>query len=882
MFAGSLGSRFRRERLTGLIVVGAVLTSSWAAWAAPVWCSPFETDDGMPVAHEQALVVVDNRVGAPGVAAGSVSTLTPPVYVPYDGSIPLPNGGTLLPPGLIDPAGAALAFGLSLPDERTTGINTGIRSNVGNLATGLTFEGYFLTPVADPITSPTFVGRRLVTQMRGTPGQSRLAVGLHSARLGVVEGLYDYEGFDYPFPDSPAIDGRAGGLGWNGAWEDTDGDFQVFSNDGVSLSLPGVFPFTPAGSRMTKTGAGEMSRSLSRTLDLSQEGGVIYMSFLAKKSATDKSTGENLEVNFNPGAGSGTQIVRVGMTSDDKFFLVSTASATGTVVAGETYFVVVKVVSHAGNDDAYMSIYDSTETVPVAEPETWDVTAAITGTNSGLIIGGVRIVTGANIVNGEVDELHIGSTYASVTDPAAQMGNPGELKNVLSVFWAEGSDPNVVVNHMELGTTPVEANQWYHFAMTFDGTDLNWYLDGAAQGSVSAAGMVGASAAQMSIGNNRVAGTNDRGFYGVIDEIRLWDRALPVNELAVNGGGPGTGLLWRSRFETDDGHAVSAVAPLELADTFGCIDNIAGAPDGTPAGIVASLYVAYGQAGIPAIPSGPTDIDPGQLAGEYAISLPDIAFVAIDTKLPSNAGDLNSATTVQGYFNAALTVPVSGGPLGSRLVTLMRSENQGNLRLAMGLASNDDVTPTHNVLSLAWADTAGVVAEMKGVTQIVPGTWYHFAMVYDGVDVRWYLNGVQEGELLAPPLAPAGSGEVIIGNDRALAGGRGFYGLMDKIVISDVAIAPNQFMTAALDPCLGKWCNQPFADLDGDTDVDMVDFAAFQRCFAVTTLLEGHPCLCLDRDDDTILTLSDLSEFIKCFTGPGLVWSLGVTPDCTP
>lgn len=875
------------EMRFGVVVLAALAAVMAPAigTASPIWCSPFETDNGVAVTHEQAAAVIDNRVGAPGVAAGSVSTLTAPIYVPYDGSIFLPDGTPLLPPSALDPVGAALNFGLSMPDERSTGINTGIRSNVGNLASGLTFEGYFILPTADLANDKTFVARRLVTQSRGASGASRLAVGIHAARVGVVEGLFDYEGFDYT---GTAIAGQNGGAGWNGTWVDGDNDFELLTNDGVSLAS-GAFPFTAIGAHIyrqstTATTAAEATRNLSRSIDLSQEGNVLYLSFLGRKTPGQAATsGEALEINLVPTTTTTTQVARFGINSNDQFFLGSGGTTVGWGTAtSDTYFFVAKIVSHAGNDELFMNVYPPTGTVPTTEPTTWDSTSSITGTNSGLNLTALYMGMGRYVIDGAIDEIRVGSSYEAVTSPDAPMGNPGQMRNVLAVLWVEETAPNTFVNHLELGTTPVDANRWYYFAMIHDGTNVSWQLDNTAQGNKPTPGIVGAGAAQIAIANNRVAGTNDRGFYGILDEIRLWDRALATNELLVNGGGPGAGLLWRSRFETDSGQPVSSTPPLDTADTFACIDNSAGSPDGTPAGIVASFYAAYGETGVPAIPSGPTDIDAGHLAGSYALSLPDIPFVAIDTKLPSDTGGLATAVTVQGYFNTLRTLPVTATQAGSRLVTLMRSASQGSLRLAIGLGPNADTSPTNNVLSLAWADTNNDLWEVKGTTPIVAGTWYHFALVYDGTDVRWYLNGVQEGELLAPSLAPAGSGEIIIGNDRSLGGTRGFYGLLDKIVVSDHVIAPAQFMPAALDPCLGKWCNQPFADFDGDHDVDMADFGAFQRCFGLGALLEGNPCLCLDKNSDTEVTGADFAEFVKCVTGPAVLWDQAVTPDCNP
>ncbi len=831
--------------------------------AAPVWCSPFETENGTAVTHEQVAVHVDNLVGADGQSTGSISDLPPPLYVQY---------GVALPgiPGGIDPNSQAAAFGLSFPNDRRTGINTNLRSDAGNLGSALTFEGYFYTPSATPIESPPFVGRRFVTQKRSADdGQSRIAIGLHATRVGIVEGLFDYEGFNYT---GTVLHGQAGGTGWAGAWDDADSDFAFLTNDNVSLTSS---LFTSVGSRISgvNTADGlthEAMRPLARSLSLAEEGGLMYISFLLQKTAiTAPASNRNLEIDLVPAAG--TQVTRFGMTSGTQFFLNAGTNAAGTVTAGTTYLIIGKVAAHAGNDEVFMSFYGPGDTVPLTEPVTWSLTSTISGTNSGATLSHVRMVMGNQLVNGELDEIRVGSTYASVTDPNAPLGNPGTVQNVLSTFWVQtdGSVPPVLTNRLEVGSTPIQANTWYHFAMVHDGTTLTWYLDGNQEGTTATPSIVGPGTAKIAIANNRSSGsTDDRGFAGVMDEVRIYDRALTQPELASEGGAPGANLLWRSRFETNLG---SPVTNGQAADAIACIDNSAGPPDGTPSGILSSLYAEYGQPGVPDIPGG---IDPGNLGGLFTFSMPDVPIAAVNTNIPSNTGNLANAMTVQGYFYNARTTTVSpGAVVGNRLVSLMRSASQGNSRLAIGLAPNDDVTPTQNVLAVAWADPANVVSEAKGTLPVAANTWYHFAMVYDGTDVRWYLDGQLAGELLAPSLAGAGSAPIIIGNDRATgAGTRGFFGLIDKVVVSDHVIAPTEFMTLGFDACLGEFCNTPFADADNDDDVDLEDFAQFQLCYTgVGGTAEGQ-CLCFDRDDDDDVDSLDFDAFAPCRSGANVPW----------
>ncbi|MBI4581732.1 MAG: hypothetical protein HY718_18695, partial [Planctomycetes bacterium] len=69
---------------------------------------------------------------------------------------------------------------------------------------------------------------------------------------------------------------------------------------------------------------------------------------------------------------------------------------------------------------------------------------------------------------------------------------------------------------------------------------------------------------------------------------------------------------------------------------------------------------------------------------------------------------------------------------------------------------------------------------------------------------------------------------------------------------------------------IGKCCNRPWADVDGDQDVDVDDFAAFQRCLTIGGTTVSGPCACLDVNGDQNVDTTDLSDFMECALGPGV------------
>lgn len=64
-------------------------------------------------------------------------------------------------------------------------------------------------------------------------------------------------------------------------------------------------------------------------------------------------------------------------------------------------------------------------------------------------------------------------------------------------------------------------------------------------------------------------------------------------------------------------------------------------------------------------------------------------------------------------------------------------------------------------------------------------------------------------------------------------------------------------------------------DADGDTDVDLLDFAELQRCFNGAVPAVGGACEYVDSDDDGMVSLDDLAAWVNVRTGPTAVQPAG-------
>jgi hypothetical protein len=111
--------------------------------------------------------------------------------------------------------------------------------------------------------------------------------------------------------------------------------------------------------------------------------------------------------------------------------------------------------------------------------------------------------------------------------------NPGDLAYALYGSGA-GVGANAFVRiagnyRSAVAPAAIPANTWSHLATTYDGSTLSMYVNGALVGSASVSGPVDTGSGVLRIGNNSI--WSGEGFVGVIDEVRIYDRALSATEL---------------------------------------------------------------------------------------------------------------------------------------------------------------------------------------------------------------------------------------------------------------------------------------------------------------------------------------------------------------
>ncbi len=122
------------------------------------------------------------------------------------------------------------------------------------------------------------------------------------------------------------------------------------------------------------------------------------------------------------------------------------------------------------------------------------------------------------------------------------------------------------------GTAGLPLNAWTHLAGTYDGTTLRLYVNGVQVTQTAVTGALTNSASPLRIGGNNVWGEY---FAGIIDEVRIYRRALSPSEIQADmtapvGGGP---------LPDTTAPTVSVTAPVAGATVNGMISVSANAAD---------------------------------------------------------------------------------------------------------------------------------------------------------------------------------------------------------------------------------------------------------------------------------------------------------------
>jgi hypothetical protein len=102
-------------------------------------------------------------------------------------------------------------------------------------------------------------------------------------------------------------------------------------------------------------------------------------------------------------------------------------------------------------------------------------------------------------------------------------------------------------------TTTLDTDEWYHIAATWDGSNVRVYVNGTLETTAARTGTIGTDTRTLYLGGRGGADLFD----GRLDDVRLYNRALSIEEIAAMQISASTGLMAHWTFDEGSGTTIA-------------------------------------------------------------------------------------------------------------------------------------------------------------------------------------------------------------------------------------------------------------------------------------------------------------------------------------
>jgi glucose/arabinose dehydrogenase/PKD repeat protein len=306
------------------------------------------------------------------------------------------------------------------------------------------------------------------------------------------------------------------------------------SNEAVGASLADA----PPSATLTAPSGGTVSGTVVLKAAATDDVGVAGVQFLVDGSPVgSEDTGSPYEFSWaSTGVANGTH--KIAARARDTANQTTTSSEVTVTVSNSTPPPTGLVLAYGFEETSGTTANDSS-----------------TAKNNGTINGPVSSTSGKfgralsfDGTNDRVDvpdasslDLTTGMTLEAWVKPTTNVGwRTVILKErgsdlLYALYSSNGSKPRVEsytgAENTAAGTTTLPLNAWSHLAATYDGTNLRFYLNGALQTTKATTGAMPNTTNPLRIGGNAVWGEY---FSGLIDEVRVYNRALSAAEIGTD------------------------------------------------------------------------------------------------------------------------------------------------------------------------------------------------------------------------------------------------------------------------------------------------------------------------------------------------------------
>lgn len=314
-----------------------------------------------------------------------------------------------------------------------------------------------------------------------------------------------------------------------------------------------------------------------------------------------------------------------------------------------------------------------------------------------------------------------------------------------------GGEPVGFVNSSGTrGPAPLPLNAWSHLALTFDGVTQKLYVDGNLVASRASTTQAQVGTGALRIGGNAMWGEH---FDGLIDDVRIYDRAISAAEVATDRTTPVGGTTPQP-----------VPGPQPIA-AYG-FEETSGATTADSSSFNGSGTI-----------SGATRIAAGKKGRALDFDGTNDRVIVADAPQLRMTGDMTLSAWVK-------------PDKVSQWRTVLLKENTASAFQDYALYAAAD--PYQEVGQ--YNEPAGFISGL-GVRgpKLTTGAWSHLAFVFDGSSEKLYINGTLAGSRVFEgyePQVPSGAGPLSIGGNGLW--GEWFDGAIDEVRLFDSALTATQ------------------------------------------------------------------------------------------
>jgi hypothetical protein len=473
----------------------------------------------------------------------------------------------------------------------------------------------------------------------------------------------------------------------------------------ISNSLDTTPPTTPTGVVATAVSASQIDISWIPSSDnigvtgyrIFRDGSVITIVTTTNYSDTGRQPSTtysytivsldgagNSSVQSDPPATATTPATNSGLVAAYGFNEGSGTSTSDATGKGHTGTVANAAWTPAGKFAGALSFNGTNGWVSVADANDLDLTTGMTLEAWLFPTAAASATTWRNVI---IKERPGGETYNLYVDTNA---------HVPAAYVVKSASPNTPVSAN--GTAQVPLSAWTHLAATYNNSSLNLYVNGNLVRSVATSGALMTSTGVLRIGGNSLWGEF---FQGIIDEVRIYNRALTQAEIQADmntpvGGAPAPNTAptitaignQATNEDTATGPIAFTVGDAEMA--AGSL-TLSGSSSNTT--LVPNGNIVFGGSGANrTVMVTPAANQNGTASITVTVSDGQLS-TARSFQLTVNA--VNDTPTITGIANQTTTVGTVVGPLN---FTVGDAEMAAGSLTLSGSSSNTTLVPNGNIV----------------------------------------------------------------------------------------------------------------------------------------------------------------------------------------